>query len=158
MTHRLAIPCRRHSHVVRFVADVYARGSGMQHFQADVFTLDFPYHLPSLLPIHLLPTALPRAECCWECPKRKFRTLPCCLVLSGCLDFMLTFSTLNSTWLGPVGENYTFSPAGSGPYPFQDNAATIYTIANNRSHAGHRAGTLQSKNGLNCRAMLCLGF
>src|ERR1019366_85606 len=116
----------------------------MQHFQADVFTLDFPYHLPSLLPIHLLPTALPRAECCW--------------VLSGCLDLMLTFSTLNSTWLGPVGKNYTFSPAGSGPYPFQDNAATIYTIANNRSHAGHRAGTLQSKNGLNCRAMLCLGF
>jgi len=24
---------------------------------------------------------------------------------------------LNSTWLGPVGENYTISPAGSGLYP-----------------------------------------
>jgi hypothetical protein len=36
---------------------------------------------------------------------------------------------LNSTWLGPVGETYTISPAGSGLCPFQDNAATIYTIA-----------------------------
>jgi hypothetical protein len=39
-------------------------------------------------------------------------------------------STSNSTWLGPVSETYSISPAGSGPYPFQDNAATIYTIAN----------------------------
>src|SRR6266550_1880927 len=39
-------------------------------------------------------------------------------------------STLNSTWLGPVSETYSISPAGSGPHPFQDNAATIYTIAN----------------------------
>ncbi len=37
---------------------------------------------------------------------------------------------LNSTWLGPVGETHTFSPAGSGLSPFQDNAATIFTIAN----------------------------
>jgi hypothetical protein len=37
---------------------------------------------------------------------------------------------LNSTWLGPVGETYTISPAGSGLYPFQGKAATIYTIAN----------------------------
>jgi len=37
---------------------------------------------------------------------------------------------LNSTWLGPVGENVTVSPAGSGLSPFQDNAATIHTIAN----------------------------
>jgi signal transduction histidine kinase len=39
-------------------------------------------------------------------------------------------SKLNSTWLGPVSETYSISPAGSAPYPFQDNAATIYTIAN----------------------------
>jgi hypothetical protein len=38
-------------------------------------------------------------------------------------------STLNSTWPGPVGETYSFSPSGSGRSPFQDNAATIYTIA-----------------------------
>jgi hypothetical protein len=37
---------------------------------------------------------------------------------------------LNSTWLGPVGETYSISPAGSGHILFQDNAATIYTIAN----------------------------
>jgi hypothetical protein len=35
----------------------------------------------------------------------------------------------NSTWLGPVGENYTISPAGSGRSPFQDKPAAIYTIA-----------------------------
>jgi len=32
--------------------------------------------------------------------------------------------------LGPVGETYTLSPSGSGLYPFQDNPAAIYTIAN----------------------------
>jgi hypothetical protein len=36
----------------------------------------------------------------------------------------------HSTWLGPVSETYSISPVGLGPYPFQDNAATIYTIAN----------------------------
>jgi hypothetical protein len=28
----------------------------------------------------------------------------------------------NSTWPGPVSENYSISPAGSGRSPFQDNA------------------------------------
>jgi hypothetical protein len=37
---------------------------------------------------------------------------------------------LNSTWLSPVGETYSISPAGSGLSPFQDKAATIFTIAN----------------------------
>jgi len=36
---------------------------------------------------------------------------------------------LNSTWPGPVGETYSVSPLGSGRSPFQDNAATVYTIA-----------------------------
>src|SRR5260370_31742589 len=80
----------------------------------------FRRHLPPLLAVHVLPIAL-----CWA---------PGCL-----LGFLLLFgfhanlSTLNSTWLGPVGETYSISPAGSGPYPFPDNAATIYTIANYRS-------------------------
>ncbi len=30
----------------------------------------------------------------------------------------------------PGRRNFTISPAGSGPSPFQDNAAAIYTIAN----------------------------
>jgi hypothetical protein len=30
------------------------------------------------------------------------------------LVFMLAFPTLNSTWLGPVGETFPVSPAGSG--------------------------------------------
>jgi hypothetical protein len=46
------------------------------------------------------------------------------------LGFHANLSTLNSTWPGPVGETYSVSPAASGRSPFQDNAATIYTIAN----------------------------
>src|SRR5260370_40290927 len=49
-------------------------------------------------------------------------------IFSGGLAFILT-STLNSTWPGPVGETYSFSPAGSRRSPFQDNATTIYAIA-----------------------------
>jgi len=41
---------------------------------------------------------------------------------------------LNSTWLGPVGENYTISPAGSGRSPFQDNARHHLHNRQNRSH------------------------
>jgi hypothetical protein len=46
------------------------------------------------------------------------------------LSFHANLSMLNSTWLGPGGETYSISPAGSGHILFQDNAATIYTIAN----------------------------
>jgi len=63
---------------------------------------------------------------------------------------------LNSTWLGPVGENYTISPAGSGRSPFQDNARHHLHHRQNRSHAFSRAGTLQRKCSLSCRARLCL--
>jgi hypothetical protein len=45
------------------------------------------------------------------------------------LGFHANLPTLNSTWLGPVGETYTISPAGSGLFPFQEEAATIYIIA-----------------------------
>jgi len=61
---------------------------------------------------------------------------PCVGPQVASLGFLLLFvfhanrSTSNSTWLGPVSETYSISPAGSGPYPLQDNAATIYTIAN----------------------------
>src|ERR1700751_261433 len=43
---------------------------------------------------------------------------------------MLTSPRLHSTWPGPVGKTYSVSPSGSGRSPFQDTAATIYTIAN----------------------------
>jgi len=64
----------------------------------------------------------------------------------------------NSTWPGPVGENYSNSPAGSGRSPFQDNACHHLYNRQHRSHAPTRAATLQSKSGLSCRARLCLGF
>jgi hypothetical protein len=54
----------------------------------------------------------------------------CCLGFLLLLGFHTNLFLLNSTWLGPVGETSTISPAGSGLYPFQDKAATIITIAN----------------------------
>jgi hypothetical protein len=40
---------------------------------------------------------------------------------------------MNSTRLGPVGDLCTVSPSGSSRYSFQDNAATIDTIASTRA-------------------------
>src|SRR5260370_28893950 len=121
-TYRFAVPCRRHGHVVGFVADINAGGIRVNHVQADVFALDLPRHLAPLLAVHLLPVALRWAA-------------GCVLGFLLLLVFHANRSTLNSTWLGPVSETYSISPAGSGPYPFQDNAATIYTIATYRSQA-----------------------
>jgi hypothetical protein len=39
----------------------------MHHFQADVFALDFPRHLPPLLAVHLLPITLRCAAGCFLC-------------------------------------------------------------------------------------------
>jgi hypothetical protein len=102
---------------VGFVANINASDIRMYHLQADVFALDLPRHLPPLLAVHLLPIALRWAAGCF----------PGFLRLLG---FHANRSTLNSTWLGPVSETYSISPAGSGNYPFHDNTATIYTIAN----------------------------
>src|SRR5207249_10029113 len=82
----------------------------------------------------------------------------CSFVLLLWLGFHANLPVSNSTWLGPVGENYTISPAGSGRSPFQDNARRHLHNRQNRSHAPRRAGTLQGKCGLSCRARLCLGF
>src|SRR2546429_2021802 len=72
----------------------------------------------------------------------------CSFVLLLWLGFHANLPVSNSTWLGPVGENYTISPAGSGRSPFQDNARRHLHNRQNRSHAPHRAGTLQGKCGL----------
>ena len=60
-----------------------------------------------------------------------------------CSSDLANLSTLNSTWPGPVSETYSVSPSGSGRSPFQDNAATIYTIAN--TGAMLRVGQKRSK-------------
>jgi len=65
---------------------------------------------------------------------------------------------LNSTWLGPGGEAYTISPAGSGPVPYPGQACHHLHNRQDRSHAFYRADTLQRNYGLNCRAKLCLRF
>src|ERR1019366_2753107 len=59
--YRLAVTGRRHGHVMGFVADVDAGGRGMHDVQAEIFSLDFSCELPSLLPIHLMPTTLDRS-------------------------------------------------------------------------------------------------
>jgi hypothetical protein len=130
---------------VGFVANVNARGIRMHNFQSEIFTLYLSHHLPSLPAIHLLPFV----GCCLAACFLAFLLWP---------GFHANLPMLNSTWLGPVGETYTISPAGSGLYPFQDNAATIYTIANTGAKLLYRAGTLQSNYGLNCRALLCARF
>jgi len=65
---------------------------------------------------------------------------------------------LNSTWPGPVGETYTISPAGSGLLSFSGQGRHHLYNRQYRSHAFHRAGTLQRKCGLSCRARLYRRF
>src|SRR4029079_2882923 len=60
--------------------------------------------------------------------------------------------------LGPGAETYTNLSSGVEPWPFQANAATIFTIAKNRSHADSRARTRQGKDGLNCRVASALSY
>jgi hypothetical protein len=126
---------------VGLVANINARGIGMDHFQAEVFVLDLPRHLAPLLAVHLVPMVLR-----WM--------VGCSFVFLLWLGFHADLPMSNSTWLGPVGENCSISPAGSDRSPFQDNARRHLHNRQNRSHAPHRAGTLQGKCGLSCRAKL----
>jgi len=52
---------------------------------------------------------------------------------------------VNSTWLGPVGDPYTVSPSGSGLCSFQNNAATIFTIASTGAMLLYRARMRQRR-------------
>src|SRR2546423_13554443 len=54
-SYRLAVSARRDRRIVGFVADINARGIGMDHFQAEGFALDLPHGLPPLLAVHLVP-------------------------------------------------------------------------------------------------------
>jgi hypothetical protein len=68
------------------------------------------------------------------------------LVFLNLFGFHVNLSILNSTRLGPVGDPYTVSPSGSGRCSFQNNAATIYTIASTGAMLLYRAETRQSEN------------
>src|SRR5215469_18358453 len=70
------------------------------------------------------------------------------LVLLLWFGFHANLPTANSTRPGPVGENYSNSPAGSGRSPFQDNARHHLHNRQYRSHAFIRAVTHQSLGGL----------
>jgi len=54
--HGLLVSGRRYCHVVGFVADINAGRMGVHHLQTEVFRLDFPRHLSSLLAVPLVPT------------------------------------------------------------------------------------------------------
>jgi hypothetical protein len=91
---------------VGLVADINAGGIGMHDFQAEVLALDFPHRLPSLLAVHCV-----LVIGCW--------TAACVLVVLNSLGFHANLSTVNSTWLGPVGDPYTVS-LGIGPLFFSE--------------------------------------
>jgi hypothetical protein len=97
------------------------------------------------IPIHALPTDL--------CP-----AAGCFLHLVLLAGFHAGLSTLHSTWLGPVGEACTLSPAGSALILVQDEVATISVIANTGAMLDIGQETLHEINGLNCRTTLCARF
>jgi hypothetical protein len=110
------------------VTDVDSGRVRMYHLQTDIVGLDLPRPLPPLFSIH----ALHFARGLTQAAAATFFCFPFWVV------FMLCCPRLLRSRLGPVGETYTISPAGSSPF-FKDHAATILTIANHRSHALERA-------------------
>jgi len=104
----------------------------MHDFQTEIFALDFPRHLSPLFAVHLVPVVLRGAADCF-------------LVFLRLLGFHGSSSMVDLTRLGPVGDLYTVSPSGSGRCSFQNNAATIYTIASTGAMLLYRAGTRQRR-------------
>jgi len=143
--YRLAVPARGYRHVVGFVADVNASGVGVDHFQAEVFTLHLAHHLPSLLAVHLVPMVLR-----WM--------VGCSFAFLLCLGFHASLPMSNSTWLGPVGETSQSPQRGRAVLLFRTTPATIYTIA--KAGAMLLIGQERSteNGGLSCRATSCLRF
>src|SRR6516164_8640534 len=134
------------------VADVNTGGIGVYHLQAQIFALHLPHHFPPLLAVHLSPLARFWAD---------NGLLPSILAFRGFLPwfaFHAMLLPLNSTWLGPGGETYTISPAGSGLVPYPGQACHHLHNRQNRSHAFCRADMLQRNYGLSCRAKLWLRF
>ena len=105
----------------------------MHDFQGELLTLDLPHQLAALLAVHVMPVMI----LLWAVVRAfAFRPL---------LRIHVSLSTVNSTRLGPGGENCTLSPSGSGLSPFQENAAAIFPIANAGAKLLCRAVTLQSR-------------
>jgi hypothetical protein len=77
-TYRFVHPCRWHSHVVEFVADINSSSIRMHHLQIEIFALDLPRHLSPLLAVHLVPMVRRRVQLAF-------------LVFSSCLGFMPTY-------------------------------------------------------------------
>jgi len=119
--YRLAVALLRYRHIVGFVANINARGIRMDHFQAEVFALELPHHLPPLLAVHFLPLAPPGAGG-W-------------LAFFLLLGFHASPPMLNSTGLGPVGETFTISPSGSGLSPYSGQRRHHLHNRQTRSHA-----------------------
>lgn len=142
---RVGVPCRRHGHIVRFVADINAGRVGMHDFQTEIFALDFPRHLSPLFAVHLGQLF---------CVGRQIAFLFFC----GCLDFMLIFhGEFNSARPGrrPVPSLSN----GVGPLFFSERRRHHLRNRQYRSHAplsGRNAP--ETLCGLSCRVSLCLRF
>src|SRR5205807_3432209 len=93
-------------------------------------------------------------SCQWCCVGWLVALLFC----SSGLDFMLTFLYLIQLGSARLAETTQSRQRGRAVLLFQDNARRHLHNRQNRSHAPRRAGTLQGKCGLSCRARLCLGF
>src|SRR5258708_13510835 len=104
---------------------------GMHYCGAGLSALHFPYRLPPLLAVHLVPMVL-----------------RCSFVLLLWLGFHPNLPMSNSTWPGPVSENYSISATGSGRSPLQDTARHHLHNRQNRSHALNRAEALKEKQRL----------
>src|SRR5215831_199461 len=126
LPYRPAIPRRGHGHIVGFVADIDPRGIRMHHLQAQVLRLDFPCHLPALLPVHLVPAAPRGAGLGWG---GLLGGLPCggLLVAShGILTSFLRDQPGSARWAKTTQSLHR----GRAVSFFKENAATIYATAN----------------------------
>ena len=101
---------------------VNAGGIGMDHFQAEVFALDFPRHLSPLFAVHLVPVVLRWAA---ACP----------LAFLQLLEFHVNLPRVNSTRLGPVGDPLHSLSIGVGPLFFSERRRHHLHNRQYRSHA-----------------------
>src|SRR5512147_517294 len=89
--YRFAVSLLRDCHIMRFVANIIAGSIRMDHFQAEVFALELPHRLSTLLTVHVMPLAFLSGASWMGFPPL--------------FGFHGNLPTLNSTGLGAVGEH-----------------------------------------------------
>jgi len=110
----------------------------MDHFHAEIFTLQPPHYFPPLLAVHFVPLAPPGGYG-W-------------LAFFRLLGFHVNLPLLNSTGSPRSAKLHNLS-IGVGPFSFSGQRRHHLHNRQIRSHASSRAETLQRVGGLSCRAM-----